>query len=152
MELTYIVAAVVIIGVAALLLFIGSRGETRVVLGASSKRSTAAAENEENDGLTREVQSLLDQGRKIEAIKTVQERTSMPLEAAKDMVEILDKVRTLGTTTLSVTTRTTTLTQQDTAEVHRLIRQGEKIEAIKLIRDRTGLGLKEAKDIADQLG
>jgi ribosomal protein L7/L12 len=36
--------------------------------------------------------------------------------------------------------------------VHRLIKQGEKMEAIKLIRDRTGLGLKEANDIADQLG
>lgn len=30
-----------------------------------------------------------------------------------------------------------------------LIRVGKKIQAIKAIRERTGLGLKEAKDIAD---
>jgi len=82
----------------------------------------------------------------------LKEGSGIPLEAAKTAVDAMEKLGTLGTTTLSITTNTTTLSQQDSAEIQRLIRQGEKIEAIKLIRDRTGLGLKEAKDVADRLG
>lgn len=33
----------------------------------------------------------------------------------------------------------------------KLIAQGHRIQAIKLIREETGLGLKEAKDVADGL-
>jgi hypothetical protein len=33
-----------------------------------------------------------------------------------------------------------------------LLRRGEKIEAIKLYRERTGAGLKEAKDAVEALG
>jgi ribosomal protein L7/L12 len=43
------------------------------------------------------------------------------------------------------------LTPDDIAEVLDLIRAHEKIYAIKLIRQETSLGLKEAKDIADAL-
>ena len=35
--------------------------------------------------------------------------------------------------------------------VRRLAMDGQKIAAIKLLRDETGLGLKEAKDIVDRL-
>lgn len=34
--------------------------------------------------------------------------------------------------------------------VDALLRAGRKIEAIKLVRERTGLGLKEAKDLCDE--
>ncbi len=37
----------------------------------------------------------------------------------------------------------------DEDEVRELIRQDRKIEAIKRVRDRTGLGLAEAKDAVD---
>jgi len=37
------------------------------------------------------------------------------------------------------------------AEVRRLAGSGQKIEAIKVLRDATGLGLAEAKDIVDSL-
>ena len=37
------------------------------------------------------------------------------------------------------------------AEVRRLVETGHKIEAIKLVRQQTGLGLKEAKDQVDAL-
>lgn len=36
-------------------------------------------------------------------------------------------------------------------EVERLVREGRKIEAIKVYREMTGLGLKEAKDAVDTL-
>ncbi|MBN8843033.1 MAG: ribosomal protein L7/L12 [Sphingomonadales bacterium] len=47
-----------------------------------------------------------------------------------------------------VTVRTETI---DDDEIRELIRQNRKIEAIKRLRDRTGLGLKEAKDAVDAL-
>jgi large subunit ribosomal protein L7/L12 len=36
-------------------------------------------------------------------------------------------------------------------EVRALMRRGLKIQAIKLVRERTGLGLKEAKDLVERL-
>jgi ribosomal protein L7/L12 len=37
------------------------------------------------------------------------------------------------------------------AEVQQLVMQDKKIQAIKLLREQNGLGLKEAKDIVDRL-
>lgn len=37
-------------------------------------------------------------------------------------------------------------------DVKLLMRQGSKIEAIKLYRERTGVGLKEAKDAVEAIG
>lgn len=36
-------------------------------------------------------------------------------------------------------------------QVWRLVQGGKKIEAIRVVRDRTGLGLKEAKELVDRL-
>jgi len=36
-------------------------------------------------------------------------------------------------------------------EIYQLLASGHKIEAIKLIRQETGLGLREAKELADAL-
>ena len=36
-------------------------------------------------------------------------------------------------------------------EIVALVREGRKIDAIKALRERTGLGLKEAKDLIDAL-
>ncbi len=38
------------------------------------------------------------------------------------------------------------------AELVRLVQMGRKIEAIKLMRERTGLGLAEAKSAVDAMG
>ncbi len=44
------------------------------------------------------------------------------------------------------------LTEGASPEVLELMRRGKKIDAIKLFREETGLGLKEAKDFIDSLG
>ena len=41
--------------------------------------------------------------------------------------------------------------QELSPEIYQLLASGQKIEAIKLIRKETGLGLAEAKEIADEL-
>lgn len=38
------------------------------------------------------------------------------------------------------------------AEVRQLAARGDKIHAIKVLREQTGLGLKECKDVVDRLG
>jgi hypothetical protein len=43
------------------------------------------------------------------------------------------------------------LTSSAEGEVRALLQQRQKIEAIKLLRQRTGLGLKEAKDRVDAI-
>lgn len=40
---------------------------------------------------------------------------------------------------------------QSTEDVQTLMRQGKKIEAIKVYRKQTGLGLKEAKDAVEEM-
>lgn len=42
-------------------------------------------------------------------------------------------------------------TTPDHSEIVELLRRGQKIEAIKLYRERTGLGLKEAKDAVEAI-
>jgi len=143
MELTYgILAAVVVI--VAVLLF--RRKDEKIVLSASLRQRETS-----DDALAAEVQLLLAQGKRDDAIRLVTER-GVPREAATRVVDAVAKVGSLGNVEISVTTKTLTLSPEDTAEVTKLLRAGQKIEAVKVIRERTGLGLKEAKDIADQLG
>lgn len=86
------------------------------------------------------LRSLLDQGRKIEAIKEYREATGAGLAEAKDAVEALEAGQVLPAKGL----------QKAPAgfekELLALLEQGKRIQAIKLYREQTGTGLKEAKD------
>lgn len=42
--------------------------------------------------------------------------------------------------------------EPDLPEVHAFLRDGKKIQAIKVYREATGAGLKEAKEAVDKLG
>ena len=42
--------------------------------------------------------------------------------------------------------------QETSQEVQKLVAKGRKVEAIKILREKSGLGLKEAKDFVDRLG
>jgi ribosomal protein L7/L12 len=92
---------------------------------------------------TDEILALLAQGRKIEAIRVYREQTGVGLKEAKDAVEALERGESIQAREFH-----DTLTQ----ELLSLLGRGEKIEAIKLYRDRTGTGLKEAKEAVEALG
>jgi len=47
--------------------------------------------------------------------------------------------------------RIVTLTPELESEVAQLLAAGEKIDAIKRVREETGAGLKEAKDVVEKL-
>jgi ribosomal protein L7/L12 len=96
-----------------------------------------------NDDLVELVRSLMDRGLKIEAIKIYRERTGVGLKEAKDAVEALGWGRAAQSGPES------DRSLED--ELRSLLEQGQRIGAIKLYRERTGVGLREAKDAVEDL-
>lgn len=92
---------------------------------------------------------LVAQGNKIEAIKHVREWLGFDLAAAKQFVDTLEKGAQVSQST---TTNNAVLSAEHILQIRDLIKQGNKIAAIKLVRDLTGLGLAEAKQLVDGLG
>ncbi len=96
-----------------------------------------------------EVIRLLEQRKKIQAIKLVRDHTRLGLKEAKDLVEEVERT---GHLRLPPLPTAPFLAETDVMERAReLKRQGKAIEAIKLIRQHSRLGLKEAKDVYDGL-
>jgi large subunit ribosomal protein L7/L12 len=90
-----------------------------------------------------ELQALVAAGRKIEAIKRYRELTRVGLKEAKDAVEALMRGAALPSREPGEVPFET--------EIISLLEQGRKIAAIKLYRERTGVGLKDAKDFIEAL-
>src|SRR5690606_7006420 len=89
--------------------------------------------------LPEHIADLIRQGRKIEAIKLIREETGVGLREAKDAVERLSAgMDPLPDPVIASKALPTA--------VEALARAGKKIEAIKVLREQTGLGLKEAKE------
>ena len=91
-----------------------------------------------------ELRTLLAEGRKIAAIKRYREETGAGLVEAKQAVEALERDEPLPTGEPA--------DSSPEAEIVALLQQGRKIKAIKLYREQTGLGLKEAKDAVEAMG
>lgn len=90
------------------------------------------------------VVDLLRSGQKIEAIKRYRELVGVGLKEAKDAVEAMERgeaVPVAGAPAFSV----------PASSVQDLLREGKKLEAIKLYREQSGLGLKEAKDAVEAM-
>ena len=96
-----------------------------------------------------EVRALLAQGNKIAAIKRVRELTSMGLKEAKDYVEALPPGGAMPP--LPAARQDMPIDATTDAELRALLAQGNKIAAIKRVRELTGVGLKEAKDYVEAL-
>lgn len=90
------------------------------------------------------VQDLLRSGQKIEAIKRYRELTGVGLKEAKDAVEAMERGE-------EVPVARAPAVSAPAASVQDLLRSGRKIEAIKLYREQSGLGLKEAKDAVEAM-
>ena len=88
------------------------------------------------------VVDLIREGRKIEAVKVVREETGASLKDALQAVEQIER----GGDALAAGTDADPM-----PEVEALAREGRIVEAISLLRERTGLGLKECKDVVDAL-
>jgi len=112
-------------------------------------------------GRLEEIASLLRAGKKLNAIKVYREVTGASLAEAKDAVERLDMaIRLYGTIVVADTLME--VAQQGMAmdmdiqsmlltEMAYLVSRGEKIQANKLYRERTGMGLSDAKVVVDRI-
>jgi ribosomal protein L7/L12 len=135
-----------IIAIASVLIviFVGivqGRKQSRLML--SSERYT-----ELNSLLVNE-QAIRDQlfsGNKIRAIKLYREQTGVGLKEAKHAVEMMEREGGMH----AVASDPVQTYEKDDAIEHMLI-AGQKINAIKYYRQRTGVGLKEAKDAIDRM-
>ncbi|MFM2247901.1 MAG: hypothetical protein RL071_3976 [Pseudomonadota bacterium] len=106
---------------------------------ASDPRPIAAA-------LEAELRALLSAGRKIDAIKRAREATGLGLKEAKDLVDGLDAGGALPAAA-GPGRDDRGLEEQ----LRALLFAGRKIDAIRRAREAIGLGLKEAKDLVEQL-
>jgi ribosomal protein L7/L12 len=89
-------------------------------------------------------EQLLRAGRKIEAIKRYRELTGVGLQEARDAIEALESGRSV-----TLPPKSSLLRQVNDSEIEAQIRSGHLIDAIKLYREKNGVGLKEAKDAVE---
>ena len=104
---------------------------------------------------------MLQAEKKINAIKVYREVTGASLAEAKDAVERLDlAIRMYGTMVVADTLME--VAQQGMSmemdvqsilltEMAYLVSKGQYIQAIKLYRERTGMGLPDAKAVIDRI-
>jgi len=96
-----------------------------------------------------EIRQLLIASKKIQAIKLYREETGANLQQAKRAVDHMEaQVRREQEEERLAAPSTG---ERNMEEVWRLIRGGQKINAIKAYRQNTGTGLKEAKVAVDHL-
>jgi ribosomal protein L7/L12 len=111
----------------------------------------------DDDAFRARVLREIEAGRKIEAIRIVRERTRLGLADAKALVDALaagDDGVDLALARQSVGDDVAQVALDDPELAAQLVLElaaGRKLEAIKLLRERTGLGLKEAKDAIEAL-
>ena len=94
-----------------------------------------------------EIAALASQGNKIEAIKLLREASGLGLKEAKDFIDRNPTAQELGLVVRMAAKPSPT--GIGSAEVRQLVAEGKIIEAIKLLREQTGLGLKDAKDVVE---
>ncbi len=91
----------------------------------------------------RDRHGLLHHDQKIEAIKLYRERTGVGLKEAKDAVEAIQR----GERPLDPAESDNSFHQTLVS----LLKQGRKIDAIKVYREVTGSGLKESKEVVESI-
>ncbi|PZD73086.1 50S ribosomal protein L7/L12 [Acaryochloris thomasi RCC1774] len=105
--------------------------------------------------LNAEAQDLLIKGHKILAIKLIREQTGWSLKQAKqyaeDLTHPVSELDTVSQTSTSPMPLAQNLSVDRDAEVRQLVLNGQKIVAIKRVREQTGWGLRESKDYVETL-
>jgi ribosomal protein L7/L12 len=93
------------------------------------------------------LQQLIQTRKKIQAIKEIRILTGLGLKEAKDVADALEA----GRYDPAAPNQPRSLPPELLAHLQRLLAARKKIEAIKEIRTHTGLGLKEAKHLAEAI-
>lgn len=103
------------------------------------------------DDPARRIGELLAAGKKIEAIKELREASGLGLADAKAVVDAVEARQPVPAELVArlQAARSTASGADLPADVREAAERGDRIEAIKLLRRHSGLGLKEAKDRLD---
>src|SRR5262245_37581787 len=96
-----------------------------------------------------ELAGLIASGRKIEAIKLYRELTGLGLAEAKYAIESLEA--SSGASQKAEGSINSPLPKDKLAEISECLFRGNKIEAIRLYREFTKVGLRDAKEQIDAL-
>ncbi|KAA3646230.1 MAG: hypothetical protein DWQ07_08385 [Chloroflexi bacterium] len=97
-----------------------------------------------------EIRSLVEDGRKIEAIKRVRELSGAGLKEAKDYIDYMAKQPAFGDQESTLLSFEEVMRDHE-GELRDMLRNKGKIQAIKRVRQLTGTGLKEAKDFIENI-
>lgn len=97
--------------------------------------------SDSSDPLPQDIREAIERGNLIDAIKLVREQTGLGLKEAKDLVDSQARENV----TRPVRPWSGTLPATAAAA----LQQGNKIEAIRLLREETGVGLKDARQFID---
>jgi len=101
-----------------------------------------------------EILALLSAGQKINAIKVYRQATRAGLKQAKEAVEAIEAGGTLDANLLTAHENRFSLSSEDASTISQatqLVREGNKVEAIRLLRNQYDVSLKVAKEAADLL-
>ncbi len=101
-----------------------------------------------DDFIIHEARILIERGRKIDAIKLVRQHTNWGLKQAKAYVDQLEGIPLRGDAATHTVDQASGSLEM---EARNLVARGKKIMAIKLVRQKTGMGLREAKEYVDRL-
>ena len=119
--------------------------------------SQAIAQSGKNAGLNAKVLALLDKNAKIQAIKLVRLATGLGLRDAALYVEKLEQAEIPSTVDQLAYREEASepvlsdIDEQLRHKLQNLVNQDQKINAIKILRKATGMGLKEVKDYVDKM-
>ena len=100
------------------------------------------AMDQSHPAIPQEAKQAADRGDIIAAIKITREATGLGLKEAKDAVDAYSR----GASGVSGTPENVEFPLDAIASLH----QGNLIEAIRITREKTGLGLKESKDAVER--
>jgi ribosomal protein L7/L12 len=141
------------LGVAVVALTITSRASDSSVPGSSKSQNDLAGTISDSE-LEAQLRILVDSRKYIEAIKLIRlHKKDIGLKEAKEIVDELARGGELKLPNRRPSSEKASieLAGQGTEHILALLREGRKIEAIKELREQTGLGLKESKDEIDRL-
>ena len=110
------------------------------------KELEASILNQSPESINAEIKREALKGNKIKAIRLYREMTGIGLKEAKDYIDKLSNGFDYNDSAHAKMDPSII-----NAEIEREISMGNKIKAIKLYREMTGAGLKEAKDYIDDL-
>lgn len=164
MDITVLVVAMIAAGLGLVLLLwllLRGRAATKVIEAPPAEPAPAAAPSP-GASMTMAaadsvVRAMAARGEKIQAIKMVREMTGLGLKEAKDYVESLPDAPSMMTVARQLlgaaggTVPGPGAGASMRTEALALVSRGQALDAIKLVRERTGMGLKEAKEYVDEL-